>query len=77
MAEYQSEYAASNFTVDIYDAAGNQSWPLAYMTFFAISSSVEVFDCTNIEELINFLVWIHTNDAYVSLPLQPRLQRRS
>jgi hypothetical protein len=49
MADFSDQYNSSNFTVDILDAPGNDSWPISYMTFFSMAQAVEVFDCTNIQ----------------------------
>jgi hypothetical protein len=70
MTDYLDEYSRNNFTVDIYDANGTNSWPLSYMTFFSMSRNivVTVFDCTNIQELLQFIAWVHTNDECVALP---------
>ena len=68
MADYLDEYSHNNFTVDIYDANGTNSWPLSYMTFFSMRRNITVFDCTNIQELLQFIAWVHTNDECVALP---------
>ncbi len=68
MADYLDEYSHNNFTVDIYDANGTNSWPLSYMTFFSMRRNITAFDCTNIQELLQFIAWVHTNDECVALP---------
>jgi hypothetical protein len=70
MTDFLDEYSQNNFTVDIYDANGTNSWPLSYMTFFSMSRNITVFDCTNIQELLQFIAWVHTNDECVALPPQ-------
>lgn len=62
MADFQAEYEVGDFTVDILDANGTDSWPMAYLTFFAMDQNVSTADCTNVQELLNFVSWIHTND---------------
>ena len=49
MVDFSDQYNSSNFTVDILDAPGNDSWPISYMTFFSMAQAVEIFDCTNIQ----------------------------
>jgi hypothetical protein len=63
MADYITDLAAENFAIDIFDGNGNGSWPIPYMSFFSMNKNVTVYDCTNILELLNFVAWIHTNDA--------------
>lgn len=53
-----------NFTVEIYDANGTNSWPMAYMSYVSVNRNYQLFDCTNIQELVNFFAWILTNNAY-------------
>lgn len=68
MNDFQAAFAGGNFSVDILDAAGNASWPMAYMTFFALLKNVSVFDCTDIQEMLNFVAWVQTNDQYSPTP---------
>jgi ABC-type phosphate transport system substrate-binding protein len=65
MADFITELAENNFALDIFDGNGTNSWPLSYMSFFSMNRNVTTFDCTNILELLNFVAWVHTNDAYV------------
>jgi hypothetical protein len=65
ITDFQAEYEVGDFTVDILDANGTDSWPMAYLTFFAMDQNVSTADCTNVQELLNFVSWIHTNDEYV------------
>src|SRR5690606_998585 len=65
MADYITELAENNFAIDIFDGNGTDSWPIPYMSFFSMNRNVTTFDCTNILELLNFVAWVHTNDAYV------------
>jgi hypothetical protein len=73
MAEFSAAYSAGNLSVDISDAPGNDSWPLAFMTFILLNRSAMSLDCNNIEELIRFLAWTQVNDKY-NVPLFLRLQ---
>jgi hypothetical protein len=52
MIEFSAAYNAGNLTLDIVDAPGNESWPLAYMTFILLNQSITTSDCTNIQELL-------------------------
>jgi hypothetical protein len=65
MTDYQQDYAAGRFGIDIFDAPGVGSWPMAYLTFFAMRQNQTTDDCSNVGELLDFVAWIHTNDAYV------------
>jgi hypothetical protein len=65
MTDYQQDYEDGNFGIDIYDAPGAESWPMAYLTFFAMRQNQTLDDCSTIGELLDFVAWIHTNDAYV------------
>jgi hypothetical protein len=64
MAAFLPEFGQSNFTVDIYDADGTNSWPLALMSYVSLARTVTAFDCNVVRELLNFVAWIHTNDGY-------------
>jgi ABC-type phosphate transport system substrate-binding protein len=64
MAEFAANFSAGDLTIDIVDAPGNESWPLAYTTFIAINRSITALDCTNIEELMHFIAWTQINDGY-------------
>jgi hypothetical protein len=66
MAEFSAAYRAGNLSIDISDAPGNDSWPLATMSFVLLNHSITSQDCTNGEELIRFLAWTQINDAYLS-----------
>jgi hypothetical protein len=63
MAAFLPAFGQSNFTVDIYDAPGANSWPISYMSYFSMGRNVTVFDCNVVRELLNFVAWIHTNDG--------------
>jgi hypothetical protein len=64
MAAFLPQFGQSNFTVDIYDADGTNSWPLALMSYVSLAHTVTAFDCSIINELLSFVAWIHTNDGY-------------
>jgi hypothetical protein len=66
MQDFTPYYNAGEFGVDIVDANGTASWPLAFISFFALSRNITAVDCTNVEELLNWLAWLLTNDAYRS-----------
>jgi hypothetical protein len=67
MTDYQQDYAAGRFGIDIFDAPGAGSWPMAYLTFFAMRQNQTTDDCSNVGELLDFVAWIHTNDEYAVL----------
>lgn len=64
MNDFQSIFQQGNFTIDIYDGDGNNTWPLSYMTYLSLSRNITKFDCTTVYELLSFVAWVHTNDAY-------------
>jgi ABC-type phosphate transport system substrate-binding protein len=64
MTSFSDEYAKGNFEIDIIDANGTDAWPLAWMTHFGLARNASSLDCTNVKELLSFIAWVHTNDAY-------------
>jgi ABC-type phosphate transport system substrate-binding protein len=68
MAAFLPEFGQSNFTVDIYDAEGTNSWPLALMSYVSLNRDVTAVNCNVVRELLNFVAWIHTNDGYIRGP---------
>lgn len=62
MSDFQQDYEEGRFGIDIYDAPGPNSWPMAYLTFFAMQQNQTKDDCSNVDELLDFVAWIHTND---------------
>jgi ABC-type phosphate transport system substrate-binding protein len=69
MADFTSEYSQKNFSIDIVDANGTASWPISYLTFFTVGRNITSFDCTNAQEMLEFIAWVHTNDEYSRLLL--------
>jgi ABC-type phosphate transport system substrate-binding protein len=65
MADFKVQYGQSNFTIDIVDAPGNESWPITYMSYLSLKQNVTTFDCTSFQELLAFVAWVQTNDAYL------------
>lgn len=66
MQDYLNLVDGNNFALDIFDGNGTQSWPLAFMSFVSINKNVtNAIDCDNVLELLRWLAWIETNDAYV------------
>ncbi|WBR14733.1 Ser/thr kinase [Pandoravirus kuranda] len=63
MRDFSEHFAAGDLAVEIYDAPGNESWPLAYVPLVALSNRFVQPDCTRIDELLKFLAWVHTNDG--------------
>ena len=68
MTDFQSDYDAGRFTVDIFNGGGVGSWPMSYLTFFALEKNASLGDCTDVQEILNFVAWIHTNKEYVLHP---------
>jgi hypothetical protein len=67
MDNFSDEFAQSNFSIDIIDADGNDSWPISYMSYLSMQQNLTTYDCTNIFELLSFVAWVQTNDAYAGL----------
>jgi ABC-type phosphate transport system substrate-binding protein len=65
MADFTSSYEAGDFSVDILDGNGTNTWPLSFSSFLTLSQNITAFDCTNVDEILNWLAWVLTNDAYV------------
>jgi hypothetical protein len=64
MAAHATEFGEGNVTMDITDAEGPASWPFAFMNYFVVWKNLTTFDCTNSQEILNFLAWMITNDEY-------------
>lgn len=65
MNSFLSQFSEGNFSVDILDAGGLSAWPMAYMTYITLDQNVTTSDCTAVQELLNFVAWVHTNDGFV------------
>nr|WIL04199.1 serine/threonine-protein kinase/receptor [Cedratvirus lena] len=84
MNDYTSFYVAGNLAVDIVNAPGANSWPLSFITYIIMGANITLPDCTRSTELLDFIVWIYTNDAtkqtmedFKYYPLDKTLQRVS
>jgi ABC-type phosphate transport system substrate-binding protein len=64
MSDFSDEFGSSNFTIDIIDANGTDSWPMAYMNYLSVQQNLTTYDCTSFQELLGFVAWVQTNDAY-------------
>ncbi len=85
MTDYIPNITSSSAAVNIYNGAGEQSYPLAYMSFITISRiSAPVINCNRVGDTLPFIVWTQLNDnaaavanglGYVSLldPYRKRL----
>nr|WIL05220.1 serine/threonine kinase [Pithovirus mammoth] len=62
MRDYTEAYAVYNLTVNMIDAPGNNSWPMIYVLFYAMSNNFFQVDCTRATELMNFVAWTVTNN---------------
>jgi hypothetical protein len=65
MADFEADFESGNIIVDILDAPGTNSWPMAYFSYLAMAADLVTDDCTAMGELLDFISWIYTNDAYV------------
>ncbi|AVL95162.1 putative serine/threonine protein kinase receptor [Moumouvirus australiensis] len=63
MADYQEEYASGNFALDIFDAPGNNSWPLSYVNYVVMSKRFYQLDCSRADIVLKFIAWVYTNTA--------------
>nr|WIL03466.1 serine/threonine kinase [Cedratvirus plubellavi] len=84
MADFKEVYARGEMALDIMDGGGEDSWPLSFITYIIMGSNVTLPDCTRSTELLDFVVWIYTNDATKQTiqdskyyPLDKTLQRFS
>lgn len=68
------QLSQGNYSIDIVDGNGTNAWPLSYLVFLSLNHSVTIYDCTIIEELMNFIAWTDINSKYV-LTLQSCLSR--
>lgn len=66
MNEKLNDMIASHFTTDVYDGASDLAWPLSYMAYFSVYKAVQMYDCTYVQEQLDFLSWVYTNEAYAS-----------
>jgi hypothetical protein len=57
---------AGNLETPLYKGPGNNSWPIPFITFLALSQHVSTLDCTSIKELLNFIAWTQINDQAIA-----------
>jgi hypothetical protein len=67
MAIFTTQISDGDFTVNIIDANGTDSWPLSYMIYVTLLQDTYSQECSNVQDLIEFVAWIQTNDAYAGL----------
>jgi ABC-type phosphate transport system substrate-binding protein len=65
MSDYQVQFLAGSFQIDILDAPGNDSWPMAFLSYMIIPRATITYDCSNVESLLEFVAWIQSNDGFV------------
>ncbi len=65
MAIFTTQISDGDFTVNIIDANGTDSWPLSYMIYVTLLQDTYSQECSNVQDLIEFVAWIQTNDACV------------
>lgn len=61
--DFVGDFNQKGFLIDIYDANGTASWPMAYLTYISVGRNVTMPDCTPIYELFSFFAWTLTNDG--------------
>jgi len=64
MDDFNSYFNQSLFDVDLTDASGENSWPLASLLSIFINTNIADVFCTNVFEQAQFISWFYTNNAY-------------
>ncbi|QTF49773.1 putative serine/threonine-protein kinase/receptor [Acanthamoeba polyphaga mimivirus] len=63
MADFKDEYSNNNFALDVFDAPGNNSWPLSYVNYIVMSKRFFQLDCSRADVVLKFIAWVYTNTA--------------
>ncbi len=66
LATFNDYISKGIFTINVVDANGTNSWPLSYIIYFTLNKDTPFSDCSNVQELMEFVAWTQTNDACVS-----------
>jgi hypothetical protein len=66
LATFNDFISKGVFTINVVDANGTNSWPLSYIIYFTLNKNTPFSDCTNVQELMEFVAWTQTNDAYAA-----------
>jgi hypothetical protein len=71
VADFAQEINAGT-VVDILDAPGTESYPLAYISFISIPNNLTSPDCSLVTDLLTFFSWTQTNQvcSFIGVPLQ-------
>ncbi|AGD92983.1 putative serine/threonine-protein kinase/receptor [Megavirus lba] len=62
MADFKEIYTTGDFTIDIFDAPGNNSWPISWVNYISMNGNFEQNDCFRTKELLDFIAWLYTNN---------------
>ncbi len=67
VADFAQEVNAGA-VVDIIDAPGAESYPLAYISFISIPRNLTTPDCSLVTDLLTFFSWTQTNQVGSFIP---------
>lgn len=62
MADFKEIYTTNDFTIDIFDAPGNNSWPISWVNYISMNGNFQQNDCFRTKELLDFIAWLYTNN---------------
>ncbi|BCS82572.1 putative serine/threonine-protein kinase receptor [Cotonvirus japonicus] len=62
MADFKDIYTSNDFTIDIFDAPGNYSWPISWVNYISMNGNFQQTDCFRTKDLLNFIAWLYTNN---------------
>ncbi|AGF85754.1 tyrosine kinase family protein [Moumouvirus goulette] len=62
MADFKEIYTSNDFTIDIFDAPGNNSWPISWVNYISMNGNFKQNDCFRTKELLDFIAWLYTNN---------------
>jgi hypothetical protein len=65
VADFATELNKGDSSIDIVDAPGNESYPLAYISYISLPKNLTGggVDCSLVVELLSFFSWTQTNQV--------------
>jgi hypothetical protein len=65
VADFATEFNRGASSIDIVDAPGNESYPLAYISYISLPKNLsgDGVDCSLVVELLSFFSWTQTNQV--------------
>ncbi|ALR84495.1 putative serine/threonine-protein kinase receptor [Niemeyer virus] len=67
MADFKEIYTAGDFTIDIFDAPGENSWPISWVNYISMTSTFQQADCIRTKELLDFIAWFYMNNEIAEI----------